>query len=318
VGIASPIEQRWALLASHREHLLAYAQRRCSSDADAEDCVQEALLRAATFERLDETRIGAFLRTVTGRLVVDAHRRRQRDLRVAAHRRVHAVETSPEDMAVGRLTDQDVLGAVEKLPSREREVVAARVAGLSTAETAALLGVTPKSVERGLARARGHLRYLGASAMGLALLLLRRLRTAQHTLALDGIALAAVIAASGALGPAVISDYGGGTPGAAARLSAAAPSHRSAGAGRAPAAPGTLPAADQSVRAQAPIAGEGSASGGGRRVLVSTGHFGDSRVASNGPTGVARRNEQETFVQTLERCIQPGQLSLSSSHVGCR
>jgi RNA polymerase sigma-70 factor (ECF subfamily) len=317
VAIASPIEQRWALLASHREHLLAYAQRRCSSDADAEDCVQEALLRAATFERLDETRIGAFLRTVTGRLVIDAHRRRQRDLRLLAHRRVHDAATSPEEMALGRLTDQDVAGAVQRLPSREREVVAARVAGLSTAEIAELLGVTPKSVERGLARARGHLRHLGVSAMGLLLLLVRRLRTAQHTVALDGIALASVVAVSGAFGPAVTSDGGDGNPSAAMQQPAAVQRHQPAGGDRGPAPAATFPAATGAPISRSMV-GTGGGAGAGGRVVVGTGPVGDQRLASSGPAGVSRHKEHESFVETLTQCLQPGQLAISPSYVGCR
>nr|MDT0664477.1 sigma factor [Micromonospora sp. DSM 115978] len=40
---------RWSLLVPHRERLVRIARRRLPSLADAEDCVHEALVRAAAF-----------------------------------------------------------------------------------------------------------------------------------------------------------------------------------------------------------------------------------------------------------------------------
>jgi hypothetical protein len=53
--LTPPRESRWELLLPHRLRLLRLAQRRLSNREDAEDCVQDALIRAACAAHLDET-----------------------------------------------------------------------------------------------------------------------------------------------------------------------------------------------------------------------------------------------------------------------
>ena len=80
---------RWDLVLVHRPRLVALA-RRCGAGDDAEDVAQEALVRAATFERLDPERAGAFLSAVVARLVTDRHRRVARDLVLRGHARLRS------------------------------------------------------------------------------------------------------------------------------------------------------------------------------------------------------------------------------------
>lgn len=55
----------------HRQRLLRLARLRAASPADAEDCVQEALLRVATHARLDQKRVGGLLTTIVLNLCAD-------------------------------------------------------------------------------------------------------------------------------------------------------------------------------------------------------------------------------------------------------
>src|SRR2546421_5888000 len=51
---------------------------------DAEDAVHEALVRAVDAAHLSDEHLGAWLTTVTVRLCIDAHRRREREARAWA------------------------------------------------------------------------------------------------------------------------------------------------------------------------------------------------------------------------------------------
>src|SRR4051794_9171891 len=62
--------RRWQLVLPHRPYLVRIAVRRGLAWHDAEDCAQEAMVRAVGFATLDETRVLEFLATTTMRLVV--------------------------------------------------------------------------------------------------------------------------------------------------------------------------------------------------------------------------------------------------------
>src|SRR5688500_12491444 len=72
------LTRRWAAACAERERLLRLSRARIRNPQDAEDCVQEAMLRCVEFANLDEDRIGAFLTTVTLRLCADYQRRESR------------------------------------------------------------------------------------------------------------------------------------------------------------------------------------------------------------------------------------------------
>jgi len=179
------MSERWALVAPHHEHMLAVARRRCATEEDAEDCVQEAMLRVARFERLDPDRVAAMLTSVTTRLIVDMHRVRARELRYRP-RLVDVPEqlAPPDEAALDTDEARWLASRVEDLPERERAVFTHRAAGFSVGEAAARLNLTYKSVESAFTRARGRLRlWAGAGAL-LVAEYVRRLRVRQHPAAM--------------------------------------------------------------------------------------------------------------------------------------
>lgn len=156
---AAERRRRWELVLPHRAYLASIALRRGMSWHDAEDCAQEAMLRAVGFPDLDETRVAQFLATTTKRLCVDRHRVHVRDARLGA-RLVpwHVDEPSPEERACERDEAAWVVAHLEALPESQRAALAARAEGLSGHEIAARLGLSYKAVESLLSRARAYVR----------------------------------------------------------------------------------------------------------------------------------------------------------------
>jgi RNA polymerase sigma factor (sigma-70 family) len=158
-------ELRWNLVLEHRERLMEITRRRLHDRSDAEDCVQEALLRAAQFDRLDESRVGAFLTSTVLRLCVDRYRDAARQTRL--RQRLHVVDVTPTldevvcDQGMGRW----LLGQAQQLGGREREVMLARANGLSAAEFADRESISVKAAESAFTRGRARLRAQYDDAM---------------------------------------------------------------------------------------------------------------------------------------------------------
>ncbi|MFD3792711.1 RNA polymerase sigma factor [Streptomyces cyaneofuscatus] len=160
-----PLAQRWELLLPHQERLYRLARVRLPAHQDAEDCVQEALLRAAGHRGLDAERVGPFLTSITLRLCADVYRRRERARRYL-YQRSFAPETAsgPEETACAAAEGAWMLQQVQRLEGREREVILARIEGTSTREAASRLGISTKAAEGAFTRARARLRrWHGAS-----------------------------------------------------------------------------------------------------------------------------------------------------------
>ena len=176
-GSGGGVEQRWALVVPHREHMLAVARRRCPSEEDAEDVVQEAMLRVAEYDKLDPARVGALLTSVTTRLAIDLYRARVRAQRYQS-RLVHVPEQEapPDEAALDAGEALWLAAQLQKLPEREREVFRERVAGYTVGEAASRLGLSYKSVESAFTRARGRMRTWATAGALLAMEYLRRLR----------------------------------------------------------------------------------------------------------------------------------------------
>ncbi|MFF7360779.1 sigma-70 family RNA polymerase sigma factor [Streptomyces sp. NPDC008125] len=156
---------RWNLVLAERERLLRLATSRLGRTSDAEDCVQEAMIRAVSFEALDESRVAALLTTITLRLCVDHQRGTQRDRRLAVRVQIlRRPEPDPgsevEHRVCNRAAGAWLLTQLTGLGNRERDVLLARARGLSTAETANALQITYKSAESAFTRARSRLRVL--------------------------------------------------------------------------------------------------------------------------------------------------------------
>lgn len=126
---------------------------------DAEDAVQETLLRAAVNHGgLDQDRISGWLTAVTIRLCVDSHRQRERESR---HWGRAPGDPSP------RTVDEEVCerdwatwaaSHIDRLPPRQRAALLLKADGHDTGTVARRLGVSPRSAESLLARARRTLR----------------------------------------------------------------------------------------------------------------------------------------------------------------
>ena len=138
---------------------VAYSVLRNSSDA--EDAVQEAFLRVLRHrDTLDEVRDQrVWLIRIVWNIVLDRKRRaktRPETDDVAELARVlPATGLSAEELAAAAQHHAHVLGCVEQLPAKEREVLMlSAFEELSSVEIAAVLGITESSVRSRLFRAR--------------------------------------------------------------------------------------------------------------------------------------------------------------------
>lgn len=159
--------RRWAAVYAERDRLLRIARSRTLNEAEAEDCVSEAMLRCVEFEGLDEERLGAFLTTVTVRLCADQHRARARLLRTGGRIAEPDAEPGPEENVCERAEAVWLAAHLRRLPAHQRRVVEARAAGLSCADVARRFDVSVDAVKSAVARARTSVRSALASSFGL-------------------------------------------------------------------------------------------------------------------------------------------------------
>ena len=149
--------------------LLSYVYRLLRDRAEAEDVVQEALLRLwlmAPDWRSGEARVTTWLYRVATNLVTDRQRARQR-------RRLAALEDAPQPAdaapgAVAQMIEADRMAALDAalacLPERQRQAVILRhLEGLSNPEIAAILEIGVEAVESLTARGK---RALAAALAG--------------------------------------------------------------------------------------------------------------------------------------------------------
>ena len=134
------------------------------SRGDAEDAMQDAFVKA--YYAMPSFRPGAPFRPWILRIVANEARNRGRSarrreglaIRVAATEAGEVV-SSPEGAALERVEAGALVLALERLPERDRLVLAYRyLLELSEAETAELLGVRPGTVKSRLSRALVRLR----------------------------------------------------------------------------------------------------------------------------------------------------------------
>ncbi|MFI6820742.1 RNA polymerase sigma factor [Micromonospora sp. NPDC050187] len=148
------------------------AVRRClaagASRHDAEDCAQEALLALLGKPELARaTTATAWASTVAYRRYVDLLRRRGREQTAAARLGDEADRTMPE--LAEAVTDRELaswlVDELRRLPTTTQEVVAATGRGVDTDTVARRLGLTRRSVESHLTRARRWLRSASAAVL---------------------------------------------------------------------------------------------------------------------------------------------------------
>jgi RNA polymerase sigma-70 factor (ECF subfamily) len=151
------------LIQLHRDELRAHCTRILRSPHDAEDALQEALLRGWRSLHQFEGRgsMRAWLYRIATNASLDQLRRRPEP--AVAVEPEDGVET--EDHFERRESGRRLIAAAGQLPPRQGAVFVLRdVFGLSARETGDLLGTTVASVNSSLQRARAALRLrLGSS-----------------------------------------------------------------------------------------------------------------------------------------------------------
>lgn len=146
--------------------LLRVALSMTAQPSDAEDLVQDTLLRAwRSIGSFDGRHPRAWLLTIMRNAEVNRHRRRRPVLlddpeeQTERPGRVEQVGASAEDVVVGGLFDDVVQAALDDLPDRFREVVLlVDVDGLTYAQAAAVLEVPEGTLMSRLHRGRTRIR----------------------------------------------------------------------------------------------------------------------------------------------------------------
>jgi RNA polymerase sigma-70 factor (sigma-E family) len=140
-----------------------------------DDCLRAALVRPTDLDKAQELVAEAYARAWARwrkvsqhpaprawvvRTALNAHtswwRRRRREVPASDHEPATAVLTGGEPAGP---VDPAIMAALQRLPARQREVVALRIfLDLDTAHTAEVLGIAPGTVTAHLARAMAALR----------------------------------------------------------------------------------------------------------------------------------------------------------------
>ncbi|MFF8937383.1 sigma-70 family RNA polymerase sigma factor [Streptomyces paradoxus] len=207
------VDERWRRMWSHREHLLKVARRRSMSAEDAEDAVHEAMLRAAERPDLDEERLAAWLTTVTMRLCVDRYRQMNREAEVRTSPTLIAPGPVPVEEAVCDRAEAKWLAVRSgELPARQAEALRLKSEDLDVGQVAVRMGLSYRTVESLLARARRTLRQSLAATLGFALFLIGwgRPRGVGRAQAVAVASTAASLAVAGFVLPYALDGSGGG------------------------------------------------------------------------------------------------------------
>lgn len=144
----------------HTRSLRSYARRLAGNAADADDLVQETMLRcwSARHRFQLETNFGAWSRVVMRNTFLSSHRRDRfhGNLPEEAFDRIEGTQGG-QDLA---LDLQDVEWALDRLNPDECVAVMLAAQGVSGADAAAQLAIPEGTFKSRLARGRGHLRDL--------------------------------------------------------------------------------------------------------------------------------------------------------------
>jgi RNA polymerase sigma-70 factor (ECF subfamily) len=187
-----PVERRWVDIELNarferevvplRDLLYRQAFRMSHNHADAEDLVQETVMRA--YAHFDSFRLGtnvnAWLRRILTNTYINGYRQKRRQpvqystehltdqyLTEANARSASSPLRSAEDCALDLLPDNDIKAAMQALPWQFREVVYyADVEGLRYKEIAALTNTPHGTVMSRLHRGRQQLRSLLGGGIG--------------------------------------------------------------------------------------------------------------------------------------------------------
>jgi RNA polymerase sigma-70 factor (ECF subfamily) len=143
------------------EGLLKFLRRKGRSQEDAEDLIQEAMLRLHVYGRdVAVANEEAFLRHAVNNLSIDQHRRDRLDLRkgvsieeLNARSPLIATESTPEDTLEAQQRLGSIRAVLDTVSLRTREIYFAHRAGYSYAEIADHMGIAHITIKRHIARA---------------------------------------------------------------------------------------------------------------------------------------------------------------------
>lgn len=143
------------------ERLLKFLRRKGRSREDAEDLIQEAMLRLHLYGR-DAAVVNeeAFLRHAVHNLSIDQHRRDRLDLRrevpiedAEAQSPLVAPQSTPEDTIEAQQRLNQIRALLDAVSLRTREIYFAHRAGYSYAEIADQMNISHITIKRHIARA---------------------------------------------------------------------------------------------------------------------------------------------------------------------
>jgi RNA polymerase sigma factor (sigma-70 family) len=298
---AAALARRWAIAEAERSTLVRIARRAGLTDLDAEDCVQEAILKVVPRAGVDESRMAGLLVTVVRRRAIDIHRRAQAAAR--ASKRLQAVAPcdadTPDVLLCDRAEAEWSATVVEQLPAFQRQVLMARADGRSWNEIAHDLSTTVKAVESAVSRARASVRLALASTLGIAIALARRWRQSSTTVVGGTTAVVLIAAVTAPLLHRRDSPEPPAPRGEAAVRELAEPASTTTPAAAAAtgglARPGTAPAGDPTAVVAPP-------SPTARTTTVAT--F-STPVTPNGK--LTRNDDKEDTVSRVRRCFLEGE-----------
>lgn len=299
----------WDGLLAQRERAMRVARARCSSQSDAEDCVQEALARVAAMPEVNLDRLGSLVSTVVANLAVDSHRARTRAARAQLRLGHEPAPTPPEELVCDVHEAQWLRSRFERLAPRDRAAMELRAQGLPLPEIASRLGVSYKAAENALGRARASLRAAWrATAAAIGILVGRPDERGRQGVALTPVALVLVCATA-----ALVGTHRG--PGPDAPLGTPTPPRaQAADVARAlPISPLRKSTRQRPVDRPAPAAARPPTQPV-REPLVSQ-PVAVPAIVSAEPY-VTQERTDESFLQSTRRCLQEG-LVLTPSRIGC-
>ncbi|MFI2778948.1 sigma-70 family RNA polymerase sigma factor [Streptomyces sp. ALB3] len=202
---------RWELVWSHRDELLEIARSRSASAEEAEDAVQEAMIRAVEDPGVQYGRVRAWLRRATLRACAERHRQVAREAELS--RSLHAAPVEPllvEEVACDRAEARWLAARSEELlPARQAEALRLHSQELDVGQVARAMGLSYRATESLLARARRALRHALAGGLTLALTLWPAVRrfprtgVSRQAVAATAAATAAVVGVALPAGPSL-------------------------------------------------------------------------------------------------------------------
>ena len=145
----------------HFEFLLKLLRRKGRSHEDAEDLIQEAMLRLHVYAQAAPiANTEAFLRHAVHNLSIDQYRRDRLDLRrevpiedLNERTPLIASEAAPEDTLEAQQRLENIQALLDTVSLRTREIYFAHRAGYSYAEIAEQMDISHITIKRHIARA---------------------------------------------------------------------------------------------------------------------------------------------------------------------